>query len=370
MRVGFHQPVGALGILLAFGVAASVISSLATGRLMASVRVGTLVPVGTIFVAAALGEETLARSLWLFAAGTVLFGLGFGALDSALNAHAANHFGARDINWMHASYGLGATVGPLATTAVLGAGLSWRWVYGTMAVALAVLACFFAVSRQSWATSPTPVVPSPTGREKQLGGRPRSSKSRKPPTAAVFSALIFTAVESGVESGAGIWGYVFLTSGRGLSHEAAGLAVAAYWAMMLVGRAVLGPVAERIGAKPVLGGAVVGVAIGAAVMSVPGPGFVAVVGMMTLGLAAAPIFPLLTLTTARRVGTANLIATTRTVSLQVAASALGAAALPAGIGVAIEALNAKTLAPLLAVLALAMCGSYARISALAMRSAT
>jgi hypothetical protein len=33
MRLSFHQPVGALGILLAFGVAASVASSIATGRL-------------------------------------------------------------------------------------------------------------------------------------------------------------------------------------------------------------------------------------------------------------------------------------------------------------------------------------------------
>jgi MFS family permease len=110
---------------LAFGVGASIISSVATGRLMACVRVGTLVPVGTLVVAAALGEEAVAPSLWVFAIGTVLFGLGFGALDSAINAHAASHFGARDINWVHASYGLGATVGPLATTAVLGAGLSW-----------------------------------------------------------------------------------------------------------------------------------------------------------------------------------------------------------------------------------------------------
>jgi MFS family permease len=219
--------------LLGFSVAASVISSVATGRLMARVGVGTLVPVGTLLVAAALGEEAVAPSLWVFAIGSVLFGLGFGALGSAINAHAASHFGARDINWVHAGYGLG-------------------------------------------------------------------------------------------------------------------------------------PVAERIGAQPVLGGAVVGVAIGAAVMWVPGPRFVAVVAMMALGLAAAPIFPLLTLITARRLGPAN--ATSRTVSLQVAASAIGAAALPAGIGVAIGLFSAEALAPLLFVLALAMGCAYAYISTLAKHS--
>ncbi len=224
MRLGFHQPVGALGILLAFGVAASVMSSVATGRLMAKIRVGTLMPIATLVVAAALGEEALAPSLWAFAVGTVLFGTGFGALDSTLNAHAASHFGARDINWMHASYGLGATIGPLATTAALGAGLSWRWAYGTMAMGMTAVACLFAASRRSWAAQPTSVA-------------------------------------------------------------------------------------------------------------------------------------------------GNLIATTRTVSLQVAASAVGAAALPAGIGIAIGALNAKVLAPLLLFLALAMGGFYARISALARRTA-
>jgi len=238
-----------------------------------------------------------------------------------------------------------------------------------MAVGLTALACLFAATRRSWAAQPTSAVASRTGPYKQLRAGPRSARSPKSAKAAVFNALIFSALETGIESGAGIWGYVFLTSGRGLSHEAAGVAVAAYWAMMLVGRAALGPLAERVGSSRVLAAAVVGVAVGAALMSLPAPGFVAVVGMMTLGLAAAPIFPLLTLTTAQRVGSANLIATTRTVSLQVAASAVGAAALPAGVGIAIGALNAKALAPLLLFLALAMGGFYARISALARRTA-
>jgi hypothetical protein len=84
--------------------------------------------------------------------------------------------------------------------------------------------------------------------------------------------------------------------------------------------------------------------------------------MMALGLAAAPIFPLFTLTTAQRVGAGSVAgivpATTWAVSLQVAASAIGSAALPAGIGLAIGAFNAKVLAPSLLVLGLAMCGVY------------
>ena len=95
IRLSLGQPVGALGILLVPGIAASVASSAVTGRLRLSV--GPLVAASTLLIALALGAEAFAPSMWVMTAGTVLFGVGFGALDTAVNAHAARHFGARDI---------------------------------------------------------------------------------------------------------------------------------------------------------------------------------------------------------------------------------------------------------------------------------
>jgi fucose permease len=100
---------------------------------------------------------------------------------------------------------------------------------------------------------------------------------------------------------------------------------------------------------------VASVPLGALLMAAPGPAFVAVAGMIALGLAAAPVFPLLTLTTADRVGGHGA---TTAVGLQVAASAVGNAALPSGIGLIIGAASARALGPSLLVLSLAMCGVY------------
>jgi len=335
MRLSFGAPVGALGILLVPGIAASVLASALTGRLRP--RTGWLVAAGTLLTALALAAETLAPWLWVMTLGTVLFGLGFGALDAALNAHAARRFGARDITWMHASYGLGATIGPVLVTALLSAGHSWRQAYGLMALLQVILAGLLVLARRGWrdgAPPPDPALADPASRAA---------------LAATAGALTFAAVETGVESAAGILGYLYLTAGRGLPGAAAGAAVAAYWAMMCVGRVVLGPVAERLGARRVLAAAVAGVPLGAAVMAVPGPGALAVAGLMLLGLAAAPVFPLLTLTTG----------STRMVSLQVAASAVGGAALPAGLGLVIGVAGAWAVAPSLLVLGLAMGGLYA-----------
>ena len=348
MRLSFGVPVGALGILLVFGITASVISSAAAGRVR--VRTGPLVAAGTMLVAVALAVEAFAPSLWVMAIGTVLFGVGFGAIDTALNAHGARHFGARDINWMHASYGLGATIGPLLVTALLSGGLGWRRTYGLMALVLAALACVFTVRRRGWRESSQVC--------RAAEGKPRPATARRKPPAAL--TLTFTAVETGIESGAGIWGYVFLTAGRGLAPETAGVAVSAYWAMMFVGRVVLGPVAQRLGPAGVLAVAVAGIPAGAALMTAPGPGLLAVVGLMILGLAAAPVFPLLTLMTPQWADSAT--GATRMVSLRVAASAAGSAALPAGLGLAIGAVDARVLAPSLLVLGLAMSILYVCLS--------
>ena len=346
IRLSLGQPVGALGILLVPGIAASVVSSAVTGRLRLSA--GPLVAASTLLIAFALAAEALAPSMWVMTAGTVLFGVGFGALDTALNAHAARHFGARDINWMHASYGLGATLGPLLVTALLSAGRSWRQAYGVMALALAALGGVLVLARRGGQVPAAEPGPGPA--------RPPAYTAAP---GAALGALSFTAVETGIESGAGVWGYLFLTSGRALPPAAAGIAVAGYWAMMCVGRVVLGPVAERLGAARVLAVAVAGVPLGAALMAlslpgpIPGPGSdaLAVAGLLLLGLAAAPVFPLFTLTTG----------TTRMVSLQVAASAVGGAAIPAGLGLLLGAAGPRLLAPALLALGLAMAGLYAFI---------
>jgi fucose permease len=334
MRLSFGAPVGALGIILVPGIIASVIASAVTGRIR--VRTGTLVTAATVLIALALAAEAAAPFLWVLISGTVLFGIGFGTLDTALNAHAARHFGPRDITWMHASYGLGATIGPLLVTALLTAGRSWRLVYAVMAAVLVVLGGVLALARRGW----TPPAPQPASPDPPASAADPVNRS----VAVVARVLTFTAVETGLESAAGIWGYLFLTAGRGLPAAAAGLAVSAYWAMMCAGRVVLGPVAQRLGPARVLAAAVAGVPLGAVLMTVPGPAGLAVAGLMILGLAAAPVFPLVTLTTG----------TTRMVGLQVAASAAGNAALPAVLGLAIGAAGARVLGPFLLVLSLAM----------------
>lgn len=133
--------------------------------------------------------------------------------------------------------------------------------------------------------------------------------------------------------GTGLWAYVFLTGARGLGGHPAAPTVSG----------VLG----RRCARPVLSGAVFGVTCGAALLTIPAA-WSAVAGILVVGFAAAPVFPLLTLTTPERVGVGLA---GRAVDVQVAASGLGTAILPPLIGVLIAYFGAAGFAASLLVLA-------------------
>ncbi|WP_331717427.1 MFS transporter [Streptomyces malaysiensis] len=216
------------------------------------------------------------------------------------------------------------------------------------------LACAFLRNGRRWAARPDVPVTAAVRRHASapvsgLGGPAGPRRYVLALSAAVF------AIHIGIESGTGLWAYVFLTTGRGLPPETAGLAVSGFWASMFIGRVILGPIAERVGAAHVLSCAVGGIGGGAAMIALPGPAVLALAGMLVLGLAAAPIFPLLTLTTAGRVGHDYA---DKTIGLQVAASKIGAAVLPAGMGLLIQHLGATALGPAVLALALVMATGY------------
>ncbi len=366
IRVSLHQPLGALGGLLAVMVVASVAASVVTGRVLSRLAAGSILATGTVLCGLGTAVDAVAPTVWLFAIGMVLVGLGFGAVDAAFNAYAARRFHAGQITWMHASYGVGATAAPLLVTALLGAAISWRWIFALMAAVQIGLALVLIAGRGAWvmapATAPIPAEPIPAELipaapipAEPVPARPARTRPR---VGIVAGSLAFTMVETGIETAAGVWGYVFLTAGRGLAPTVAGVAVSGYWAMMVVGRIVLGLAAKRLGTGRVLGAAVAGVPVGAALLMVPAPGWLAVAGLLLLGLAAAPIFPLFTLTTGKRLGDAGGDRTTWTVGLQVAASAGGSAAVPAALGLAVASAGAAGFAVPLLALSLAMCAVY------------
>ncbi|MFC7623705.1 MFS transporter [Microlunatus sp. GCM10028923] len=318
MRLSLDEPLDALGWLLPFGVGSYLASAALTDRLVARLGLGRLLALSTFGTAAALLGTGLAPAFWVTIAASVLNGLSSGAIDAGLNSHAARTFTPTAINVMHACYGIGAALSPLLVTAIIVGNGSWRWAYLIVAGLQLGIAVAFLVSASRWPAPP------PANRP----GGPTTGP-RLPSRAAVLG-VVAVGVQSAFESSLSLWCFVFLTQGAGLSTAAAGLTVSGYWVALCATRLAIGPVADRVGPWPVQRVAAGGLVIFAALL-LPGRPVPAMIAVIGLGIAAAPLYPLLMLTTRDRAHRVD-----RVVGLQTAASGLGAVVLPGLLGMIIE----------------------------------
>ncbi len=317
MRLSFGQPLSAVGLVPPVGVSAGLVSTGLAPYLVRRVGVGVVLAGGTVGTVASLALVAASSSMWQFLLGVVVGGLAAEAVDTTLNVFAARTFGPRRINLMHASYGVGAALSPLIATGVIADGRSWRWAYGIVMGLQLVVALIFALTRKRW---DLPV------------GEPATAPSNRTRVWSLDSTLgmVLAGVQNGIEATVAIWTFTFLTE-LGVSTLVAGALASGYWLTLVIGRVGFGSLAERIGPWKVMGIAVALLLVAAVLANVtlPTPAMTAV---LLFGVGAAPMYPLLVLTTAER--TSSDVAD-RVIGFQAAASSIGNAIAPGLVGLAI-----------------------------------
>ncbi len=322
MRLDFGLTVAAAGLVPPVGVLATLVSTAFASRLARRFGVGRLLAASTWLSAGALVVSATSPGFVQFLASVALGGFAGGAIDATLNAHAARTFGPRRINHLHASFVAGAALSPLLVTAFVQTGLGWRWPYVVIAVVQLALGLLFWFTHARWMAP----VAAPGGDGEEHAPRTRARR------ADVAIGLTAVAVQTGIESGVALWAFTFLTVGIGVGPVAAGLLASGYWLVMFAGRVGLGWLAERVGPWPVLGWAATGLVAAGLLAWLGGPPG-AMGAVLLFGFAAAPVYPLLILTTAERTSAAGADAV---VGYQAGASSVGAAVFPLLIGLAMD----------------------------------
>lgn len=341
MRQELGLPLDGAGQIVVVATLGTVLSSLLSGRMLGRLQTGTVLALSTVLAAAALWLFGRAPSWAGILVAAVLAGLGGGAVDAALNGFVARHYSVRHMNWLHGCWGIGATIAPMTMAAALGSGRSWRSAYLLLFLIEATLALAFVLARPLWRTAAAAPEVAPEDVPAAANGRPL--------TRAMRANVLFFFVYTGVEAGAGLWGASLLVATRGASLATAGAVVSLYWGMLTAGRFLLGAVAARIGPARLLSACGWTALAALLVASVPGtPLPVVAVALATLGLALAPVYPLLMHDTPRRFGAA---AARYLVGYQVAAASVGIATLPWLVGFIAQRTSVLVIPPLLALLA-------------------
>jgi fucose permease len=347
IRNTFGLPLDALGVLLVGNTIGYMLASAVSGRMMALLNVGTLLAGGCGLAATAMLATAGAPSWPVLVLLGFASGLSGGAIDGSLNAYAAAHFSPRAMNWLHACFGIGATLGPAIMTGVIVYGLSWRIGYLVVGAVQLALALCFIFTRQLWRDqAPSAADPQP------VRGAALLSTLRLPMTW-LGTALFFA--YTGAEIATGQWVYSLLTEARGVPAALAGTWVSLYWASLTFGRILFGFVVQRVSPTTLLRWCMIGAVLSALMIWVNGAPWLAFAGIALMGLSLAPQFPLLISATPDYLGAAHAA---NGVGLQVAAASLGGAALPSLIGVLAAASGLEVLGPFLLAVSLLMAGLF------------
>ncbi|QDU23287.1 MFS transporter [Urbifossiella limnaea] len=316
-RFGLAQ--AAAGVVFAASGLGYFASSFVAGRLARGLGIGLLLGLSTGLVGGAMFGFAGAPLFALFAACAVVHGLGSGAIDAGLNGYAAHHLSARHMNWLHACYCFGAMLGPLLMTAVLSGGRPYAAGYTVVGGVMAALALVFLATRPRWGEASA----DPAGDAPPV----RTGDALRHPAVLLHMAVFF--VYTGLEVALGQWAFTVLTEHRGVAAGAAGVAVGAYWGSIGVGRVVFGLVAERVGIDRLLRVCMFATLAGAMLFAAPLPEWAAFAGLVVAGVGLAPVYPCLMTRTPQRLGPGL---SAHSIGFQVGAAMIGAAAVPAGLG--------------------------------------
>lgn len=349
IHTNFAIPLDAMGMLLITATTGYLVSSFFSGRLIARFGVGRLLVASCALTGLALISYTLVPQWWMMVVLGIAAGLGAGAIDAGLNTYVAVHFNDGMMQWLHASYGIGVTLGPIIMTLALTTQNSWRTGYRIVGGFQLLLAICFVLTLHLWSRD---VHPAESEQHKSLTdfNSPLRVTLQQP---RVWLSMLLFFLYTGAEVTLGAWAYTLLTGARGVPIQAAGLWAGSYWATFTIGRILAGLYTKRVGIKVIVMASLVGATAGAVLLWWNPADWASLLAVALIGFAIAPIFPALVSGTSHRVGVRFAA---NTIGMQMAAAGLGAAFIPGLVGVLARRIDLEIIPVCLTVLFILLLG--------------
>lgn len=218
---------------------------------------------------------------WWRAGGMVVIGFAAGLLHTAIFEAISpmyRHEPAATVNIAGMLFGLGCL-----TVALLISGIYYIYTPAAIQVWIAVIPALAGWGYWKTEFAPVPATPCPAPRQ--------IFTELKSPAAVLLSLILF--FQLGNEWAIAGWLPMFLTQRLGISPETSLMMLALYWLALLVGRAAAQWILPRVRHSRVLVGSVIAAIFGCVILLLTNNRFGAMMGILLLGAAFAPIYPLL-----------------------------------------------------------------------------
>ena len=343
----FQVPVsyaGAISIIISCG---TIFSSLQSDRLTRKLGPGKVTAISVAMTAFALFGFSTSHSFWMLCLWAIPYGLGAGSVDAALNNYVALHYESHHMSWLHCMWGLGASTGPYLMSYALTGDKGWNMGYAYIAILQIVLTAIILFSLPLWKNRTNDDSSAETSNAKAL------SIPEILAIPGVKAILIMFFCYCALEQTAGLWASSFLVLYHGLDAETAASFASLFYIGITVGRGINGFIAMKLSDPQMirLGQAIIG--IGVALLFLPLGETTALIGLVTVGLGCAPVYPCVIHSTPEHFGAAKSQAL---IGVQMACAYIGSLLMPAIFGLIANHISAALYpAYLLGILVLMIC---------------
>lgn len=313
-------PVSYAGVVSMIIAGGTIISSLNAGRVIRRFGTGLVTAVSVLMTAVALFGFSFSSEFWMLCLWAIPYGLGAGAVDTALNNFVALHYASRHMSWLHCFWGVGASIGPYIMGYSLSTRNSWEGGYTIVGIFQIILTAILFFSLPVW------------NKQAQVKSEGNSIHHRH---LSIREALQIRGVKQvllgffgycALETTTGLWASSYLVLNRGIAVEAAARWASLFYLGITFGRFLNGFITDRVGNRNMIriGLAVISVGLLAVIAPVKND-LVPLIGLVVIGLGCAPIYPCIIHETPRSFGEENSQAI---IGIQMASAYTGSTFMP------------------------------------------
>ena len=286
----FNVPVSYAGAIFMIISAGTIFSSLQSDRLTKLLGTGKVTAFSVLMTAVALWGFSISSSYWMLVLWAIPYGLGAGSVDASLNNYVALHYKSHHMSWLHCMWGVGASIGPYIMSFALLNGQTWNMGYRYISLIQVVLTIIIMLSLPLW--KKRPVIDDVDGVQESENKKDKALTLKEIvniPGAKQVMLMFFC--YCALEQTTGLWASSYLVLQHGFDLEIAASYASLFFIGITVGRAVSGFITMKLNDKQMIYLGQVIILIGIILMCLPFGHQVALVGLVTIGLGCAPIYP-------------------------------------------------------------------------------
>lgn len=286
----FNVPVSYAGAIFMIISAGTIFSSLQSDRLTKLLGTGKVTAFSVLMTAVALWGFSISSSYWMLVLLAIPYGLGAGSVDASLNNYVALNYKSHHMSWLHCMWGVGASIGPYIMSFALLNGQTWNMGYRYISLIQVVLTIIIMLSLPLW--KKRPVIDDVDGVQESENKKDKALTLKEIvniPGAKQVMLMFFC--YCALEQTTGLWASSYLVLQHGFDLEIAASYASLFFIGITVGRAVSGFITMKLNDKQMIYLGQVIILIGIILMCLPFGHQVALVGLVTIGLGCAPIYP-------------------------------------------------------------------------------